>query len=123
MSEPRCFDCGERHETGAEALACDHKRGHWRTLPELRLPGGHYRGCPLCEEGREDTMAELDIEAVKRLWPGWGSAIEYRPAIIAALEDRERLRKLISEASDQDCPYLGCLGCRWLRATLEGRDG
>lgn len=50
-----CLSCGEHHETGGEALACDHERGIER--PEMSLGQLHrasnVRGCPWCAAERE----------------------------------------------------------------------
>jgi hypothetical protein len=43
MARPVCRDCGAPHDTGGEALACDHRLG--------RHPHPVY-GCPLCTAPR-----------------------------------------------------------------------
>ncbi len=50
---PTCRDCGQHHETGADAMRCDHERHIERPY----LHGGLHalnqvRGCPICEARR-----------------------------------------------------------------------
>ena len=77
-------------------------------------------------------MAELDIKALKRLKDGTpteaysGHALiaeiyRQQEAIIAALEDRERLREAAGAVYVDEAGF--CHGLGKLRAALEGRDG
>lgn len=50
-----CADCGRYHETGAQALECDHERGieRWAALVGGLHSRNDVRGCPLCEQTKE----------------------------------------------------------------------
>lgn len=43
-----CRDCGQRHETGGDALACDHALGRHSTPAVWINSFGVFVGCPAC---------------------------------------------------------------------------
>ena len=51
--ELRCRDCGEHHETGSQALVCDHKRGVHVYKVIWVNQSGQTVGCPLCLAGAQ----------------------------------------------------------------------
>ncbi len=44
----RCRDCGRRHESGGDALACDHRLGRHSTPAVWINSFGVMVGCPTC---------------------------------------------------------------------------
>jgi hypothetical protein len=56
---------------------------------------------------------------VRRSRDGWRADAKREADNAAYWRGRAgRLEKLVEEAVDQDCPYLECPGCRWLRNVL-----